>query len=211
MLEVNDNLHKTGESPRVVDDAEAAKRDFELSQRAAVGDELARRQILTRLYSRVRTTVYYLAYGRTSAEDFVQMSMVEILLSLGSYRALSSLESWADRIVVRTTMRQLRSARREAPTVSMDAVQLPHVASEAENDIYSRQLNHRIATHMANLNPKHAEALTLHLVLGYTIREVAEMTNTKQNTVRDRLKVARKKFRKMVERDSVLAKWACKE
>jgi hypothetical protein len=37
------------------------------------------------------------------------------------------------------------------------------------------------------------------------------MTDTKVETMRDRLKVARKKFRKMIGRDSILAEWADKE
>ncbi len=190
--------------------SQTARIDLELTQLAAAGDHRARRQLVDRLYDRVRTTVYFLARGHQNEEDFVQASIVEILLSVGGFRAQSSLEAWADRIAVRTTMRKLKSMRKWGQVVPLETVPLPSSTAIAEDRVYARQINARIAVHLQKLKPKHTEALTLHLVLGYTVPEVAEITNTKLETMRDRLKVARKKFRKMIERDSTLVEWAGK-
>ena len=56
-------------------------------------------------------------------EDYAQASMIEILQSVGSFRGDASLEKWAERITVRTTMRLLRRNRRADVAVDLD--QLP--------------------------------------------------------------------------------------
>jgi DNA-directed RNA polymerase specialized sigma24 family protein len=46
--------------------------------------------------------------------------------------------------------------------------------------------------------------LLLHLAHGYTVREVAEMTETSPNTVKDRLKTALREFRGIMADDPAL-------
>jgi RNA polymerase sigma-70 factor (ECF subfamily) len=178
--------------------------DFQLIQSVAAGDDQARRRLFARLYDRVRTSVFYLAAGHPSAEDFIQSSMVEIFLSIHSFRAESALEAWVDRITVRTTMRLIRTDRYKNKIVSLEPAPLQSVPSGTENNLYCRQVLDQIATRMAELKPHHREALTLHMVLGYSAVEAAEITNIKFETMRARLKKARRKLLKLIKNDPML-------
>ena len=169
--------------------------DAALAQRGAAGDEISQRKIVERLLDRVSMTVKCICAGEPEADDYVQQSMIEILTSLASFRGDSSLESWAEKIAVRTTMRHLtldseKEGRSQAP--------------RAERQVARHRLAARMSELMGTLTPERRQVLTMRLVLGYSIEEISSMTGWKINTVRDRLAVARRQLRPRIMRDPVL-------
>jgi len=183
--------------------------DLDLAGAAAAGDERARRQLVDRLMDRVRNTVYYMAAGRADAEDLAQLTFIQLLKSIGSFRGQSSLESWAARITARTVMREIRRARTyqnrfaDGSAAEAELVADPHV-DEAAND---QRLSARIAELLAELKPKHRQTLVLRLVEDYDLKEIAAAMGTNVYTVRYRLRVGRKKLARLVRRDPQLAEW----
>ena len=65
----------------------------------------------------------------------------------------------------------------------------------------------RVGVLLAGLKPKHRDALSLRLSLGYSVAEIAEITDTPFNTVRNRLRRGRKLLAGRIERDPLLAEW----
>ncbi len=185
--------------------------DLELTKAAALGDDVARRRVVDRLVDRVSITVRYLAGGDPDADDYAQMAIIEILKSVGSFRGESTLESWADRITVRTAIRQLKKRRRrdrmeeiaperEGCGTSLDVA--------PERKLVRHRMSARITKLMGTLTPERARVLTMRLVLGYSIEEISSITGMKTNTVRDRLAVARRQLRKKIQKDPVLKEFA---
>src|SRR5262245_10900214 len=76
----------------------------------AARDPAAQRAVLGRLGGRVRKLTGLLCRERADADDAAQLALIAILKSADSFRIATSLERWAERITVRTT---LRSSRRE--------------------------------------------------------------------------------------------------
>jgi RNA polymerase sigma-70 factor (ECF subfamily) len=181
--------------------------DLELAQASARGDNIARRALVERLMSRVRATTRYLAGGHTDAEDYAQMSFVEILQSAGSFRGDSPLESWADRIVVRTTMRYIKQQRWRSQYLSYDSEQQGTDHGSAEDDVARQQALRRMSELFGGLKPKQRTVVTMRLVLGHSIAEIAEATGANPNTVRYRLNTGRKQLRRQVRRDPRLSEW----
>ena len=185
--------------------------DLELTKAAALGDDVARRRVVDRLVDRVSITVRYLAGGDPDADDYAQMAIIEILKSVGSFRGESTLESWADRITVRTAIRQLKKRRRRdrmedvPPEREWRGTGL-EVAPERR--LIRHRMSERIAKLIGTLTPERARVLTMRLVLGYSIEEISSITGMKINTVRDRLAVARRQLRKKIQRDPVLKEFA---
>jgi RNA polymerase sigma-70 factor (ECF subfamily) len=179
--------------------------DLELAAAAAAGDEAARRVLAERLLNRVGTVVRCLAAGDRNADDYVQDSLVEILRSAGSFRGESALETWAERIAVRVTMRRLRKQTYREGIVSIDSSrEAAAEATSAEDALVRRRFWSRVETALAGLSPERRAALTLQLVLGYSVAEIAEATGSRVNTVRDRLAVGRRLLRRAVLDDPVL-------
>ena len=176
-----------------------------LTRAAAAGDERACRRLAERLLDRVAITVRYLSPGDPDADDFTQMAMVEILGSAGSFRAESSLEAWAERIAIRTAMRQLKKRRFRARIVTFDSEREGDAREGLPERMATRhRVSRRVSELLDDLTPERRLVLTLRLVLGYGIEEISEMTGMKINTVRDRLAVARRQLRKKISRDPVL-------
>jgi RNA polymerase sigma-70 factor (ECF subfamily) len=185
----------------------APAEDLELTQAASAGDERARYALIERLLGRIRSIVFYIAGGHADAEDWAQQSAIEILVSARSFRGESTLEAWAERITVRTAMREIKRARKRDNPLTSDPIALESPARGGEVRLEKRRISKRAAHLVGRLKPKHREAIVLHLVLGYTSAEISEMTDTHVETVRYRLKAGRKHLRAMIEEDPMLVDW----
>ena len=192
----------------VAKDPTTLESDLELTHRAGLGDDSARRELTRRLLPRVRNTVHYLAAGDRDADDLVQMALVEVLRVVGSFRGDASLEHWADRVVVRTALRQIKRRRWREGIVRLDEVDRGAAEAPQEDVAGRRQLRQRMATLLENLSPERRTAVVLHWVRGYTIPEIAELTGAKLNTVRGRLRDAKRELRRLIMKDPVLGDWA---
>jgi RNA polymerase sigma-70 factor (ECF subfamily) len=182
------------------DDA-AARTGLSLAQAAAAGDVHAQRELVTRLLPRVRRTVGWLVGADRDADDFVQLALVEVLRSAGGFRGESSLETWADRIAVRTARHALRKRRDR----EMVVVAEPRDDSGATGDADAGQLLRRdVARALSCVPAERRVCLVLKLVYQYSVAEIAEMTGARVNTVRDRLRVGRRELRKAALRDPAL-------
>jgi len=179
-----------------------------LAQAVGRGDERAARQLVGRLYDRARATVFYLAAGHRDADDLVQMAMMEVIRSAGSYRGDASIEKWTDRIVVRTAMRHLKRRRRRDRVVELDSERIFGAPAEQRNEAVHRQLRQRIAILLDRLPLRQKVVVTLHWMSGYRVAEIAEMVDAPVNTVRDRLQTAKRRLKKMALGDPMLRQWA---
>jgi len=181
--------------------------DYELTQAAAQGDRSARRLMAERLLDRVRTTVRYISADDRDQDDWVQIAMIEILRSARTFQGSGSLESWSDRIAVRSAMRHLKRRRKKESVVELqeDPRHEPEVnPSEGHTRMAIRR---QVARLLGTISGDRRTCVVLRLVYGYSIDEIAEMTAAPRNTVRDRLKRGRKQLKDKVRRDALLKEW----
>jgi RNA polymerase sigma-70 factor (ECF subfamily) len=181
--------------------------DRDLTTAVASGDLAARRRLVERLLDRTRRTIGYVVGADREADDMAQIALIQILRSAGTFRGDCSLEFWADRIAIRTAMRELRRRKRreqvEAGTPALQPDREP--GADAEADL--NRLRTHLALMLGKLTPERRTAIVLHHVQGYTIAEIAELTGSKINTVRDRLRVGRSQLRKRMLADPKLRSW----
>jgi len=181
--------------------------DMGLARLAGQGDEWAQRRLAKRLFNRIRATVYYLAGGHRDVDDFFQLSMIEIIKSARTFRGLSSIESWAQKIAARTTIRQLKQFRHRDNTMMAPLSDREIEAATTDDSISKYQIRARLYELLGSLKPKHREVIVLHLVLGYSVPEISEVTRARFETVRYRLKVGRKQLRRLLGDDAVFEEW----
>jgi RNA polymerase sigma-70 factor, ECF subfamily len=189
--------------PSAPPDPDAHREDLHLMALVAAGDPDASRQLADRLVSRVHRLARSILRAPADADDAAQQSLIEILTSAKSYRGGSSIERWSDRIAVRTTMRLARERRKLAGRLD-DAVELDEIVSAAPGPA-SSDAAPRLATEYLNALPeKQRNALVLRHVMDYSIAEIAELTETSPNTVKDRLLRGAREMRKLIRRDLAL-------
>jgi RNA polymerase sigma-70 factor (ECF subfamily) len=175
--------------------------DLILARRAATGDHKARCQIAERLFARICTSVRYLAGGDRDADDMVQISLMELMKSLGNYRGEGSLEAWADRITVRTTRRGLRRRRRKEEVVRI--LEQPECVDTTPEPVQGKLREH-LALALKKLPGRKRRVVVLRWLYQYSLEEIAAITESPVNTVRDRLRTGRKQLRKTILKDPVL-------
>jgi len=132
--------------------------------------------------------------------------------SLGTYRAESSLESWATKIAVRTTIRELKKKHWRMSLVGFDHEGVLESASglsleTGEEALARDRVRLKVLKLLGKMKSKYRIALVLRLMLGHSVGEIAELTDTTFNTVRERLRVGRKQLHRLIERDPVLEEW----
>src|SRR5688500_2388072 len=144
----------------------------ELVERALGGDDQARRQIVEQLSRRLRAIALSILGNGADADDATQHVFLELFQSLTSFRG-ENLAPWADSIAVRTAVRHARSRRvRSARNASVDPEELStEVTSPAGHGV-----PRALVEYLAELPEARRVALVLRHVLGYSVEEIAELT-----------------------------------
>jgi RNA polymerase sigma-70 factor (ECF subfamily) len=182
---------------------QAAAADATLMQAVARGDAAAQRTFVERTAPRVRRATGALLRDHADADDAAQLCMLELLRGAGAFRGDGALESWCDRIVVRTAMRFAKKQARSRHLV--DVVADPERLSAPSTDPRRRdEIASDVRAYLDSLPPARREALVLRHVLDHSVEEIAAITGVSSNTVKDRLVTARREFRKMLRRERVI-------
>ena len=173
-----------------------AQADVELMAAVAANDPSAQRVVAQRLAPRVRKVAGLLCRNAADADDAAQAALIEILRSAGSFRVATSLERWAERVTIRTTLRIARRERSRRGLLErwVPADLLPWGTLAVQSAVEGSSLD----TLLNRLSNERFQAFVLHHALDYTVDEIAEVTGAPPGTVKDRLVMARKQLRKLL-------------
>jgi RNA polymerase sigma-70 factor (ECF subfamily) len=173
-----------------------AQADVELMAAVAANDRTAQRVVVERLARRVRKVTGLLCRTAADADDAAQLALIEILKSADTFRVATSLERWAERITIRTTLRAARRERSRKGLLErwLPAGVLPWGGPPTQSSVEQISLD----ALLQRLSRERFQAFALHHALDYTVEEIAELTSSPVGTVKDRLVSARKQLRKML-------------
>jgi RNA polymerase sigma-70 factor, ECF subfamily len=177
--------------------------DRKLMRLVAEGDSVAQRTVVTRLMGRVKGVCHALIHDTADADDTAQVSLLQVLRAASTYRGDGALESWADRIAIRNAMRAV-SSRRKNVARTADEVELDEVAAPALDSDTTESSPRAVEAYLRKLPETARTVLTLRHQLGYSVREIAELTEVSPNTVKDRLLRGREQLRKLIRRDRAI-------
>lgn len=168
-------------------------------QRVAAHDPGAQRELVERYVARVRRRCQLLLRDGTEADDATQVALLETLRSAKGFGPPGNLDAWVDRITARTAVRQRQraAARRSVLARLAEAMHLPQWLDTRESPLLTGQMEE----YLGRLPEERREAFVLRHALGYSVDEVAELTEAPRGTVKGRLVSARKQLRKMIESD----------
>lgn len=180
-----------------------AAADFSLMRRVAAADKHAQRVLAHRLSGRVRRISHRLIRNSADADDASQLALIEILRSAGTYKDISSIERWADRITVRTVLRHARDQRKRPWQIGafIDAESVSASMANLEEAPAGQATPRSVDEYLSELPAARREVLVMKHTLGYTTEEIAELTDNPVGTIKDRLVAARKQLRKLITRD----------
>jgi RNA polymerase sigma-70 factor (ECF subfamily) len=137
------------------------------------------------------------------SEDVVQQIFVQAHRALRDFRGESSLETWLHRITVNAAFKHLRRRacwwrwRDTSDSLGLTFGQPPEQPDIATS---RSQTWRQISSQLDQLSPKKRVAFVLHDVEGYTLREIAELTDSSLHAVAERVRAARRDLKKLLGR-----------
>lgn len=179
----------------------------QLLQNALAGSVAARNELLAKLLPRMVavTRSALMPASVADVEDVVQEALLRLNRSLSSFRGESSLTYFATRVAVHTATDFVRRkiARRRYET---EAAQAGNNDTELQQQVtpdLDDGSRSRLRILLDDLSDVQAETLIL-TALGYSVQEVAVSMDVPLETVRSRLRLARKAVRDRIAADPQL-------
>lgn len=134
-------------------------------------------------------------------EDVSYEAAYAVLDALPRFRGEGTVLHFACRVAVLTAMnvRRRQATTKRSAEASLQSVELVSSAAPGpEQDAADAALAPVVRELLATLSEPLAEALTLHVVLGYTVNEISQTCGVSIETVRSRLRLAKQALRKRV-------------
>jgi RNA polymerase sigma-70 factor (ECF subfamily) len=138
-------------------------------------------------------------------EDLRQLALIELVMTIGKFRGECSLDSWVGAITARIVFKHLR--RRQAERRLFGALEREDAApaSGAGSDPLVRNLMQHATRHLHSMEPNRAWAFFLHDVLGYELRELAQIMGISVSAAQSRLVRGRRELHGRFAGDPELA------
>jgi RNA polymerase sigma-70 factor (ECF subfamily) len=178
-----------------------------LAREARDGDAAATRALLREIVPAVRRTCKgILGAEHPDLEDTIQESLVAFVQALPSYRFDGDISHYAVRIAFRATVHNKRRAMRWRDRFRLTGTieDTTDTASSPSEEAILTQRRKALERVLAKLPSEQAEALTLRIMLDFSMIEIASICDVPLNTVKTRLRLGKDALRRHMERDKVL-------
>lgn len=169
--------------------------DFALvTQVTMMGNRRAFDQLVVRYQSPVRRFFLHQTLGDASlSDDLAQDTFIKAWRNIDSFRAMSSFQTWLMRIAYNVFYDYVRSRK---TTSDIDNVAEP-MTNGNSNPSLQMDLYHALSL----LKPDERTCITLQLVDGYKIEQIAKITNMKEGTVKSILFRGKEKLTKYLKQN----------
>jgi RNA polymerase sigma-70 factor (ECF subfamily) len=156
-----------------------------VTQVAVSGNRRAFDELVRRYQSPIRRFFLHQTLGDSQlSDDLAQDTFLKAYTHISMFRGLASFQTWLIRIAYNVFYDYTRSRKQ---TSDIDDVQKQTAASSiaVKLDVYSA---------LALLKPDERTCITLQLIDGYDIRQIAEITQMKEGTVKSHLSRGKEKM-----------------
>ncbi len=188
----------------------ADRSGFELARDASRGDLSAARSLLEAVAPTMAQAVRsVVGPASPEVEDVVQEALIAFVQALPKFRGECRPSTYGARIAVRTalaTRRRAHNARRKLDAYTEQRVQQPASPPTPTDHLQAADRREIIRNLLDRLPVEQAETLALGVVVGLSLRDVAAATNTRLNTVKSRLRLAKQALRAQIQADATLAR-----
>jgi len=126
--------------------------------------------------------------NKDDADDLAQDALVKAYLSCAGYQDKGKFRSWLFKIAYNTFLNHQKSLK---PTVCIDTVPVEALPQRGSGEGAFSDLYLALST----LPPKERSAITLFYLSGYSVKEIAQITDTSEAAVKQQLSRGRDKLR----------------
>jgi RNA polymerase sigma-70 factor (ECF subfamily) len=153
---------------------------------------------VARHYDRLLGVARLVCQDTSDAADAVQIALEQAWRRRDTLRDDDRIRAWLDRIVAREALRVSRRRRSRLSRLMPGPAQAMHI-EPADGRASQAHVYVALRTAFAGLSAEQRAVVALHLHLGYTIPETADIVGAPEETVRSRLRLARERLRYELE------------
>lgn len=167
----------------------------ELIKRLKNGNEEAYIHLLDIYGNRLLKTCYLVLKDEKDAEDIVQETFLKIFSQIKSFKGNSSIYTWIYKIALNLCKDRMKT-RREFE-IYEDIIE----SNERVEDIVFDSIDRKVLRNeLFNLNPLYKEVMILFYFEELSIREISEILEEKEGTIKSRLSRGRIILKNSIER-----------
>lgn len=166
--------------------------EVELLDAVAEGKERALRELYDRYYPRLARFLVRMTQDDGLIAEIINDTFFVVWQKAAGFRGDSSPSTWIIGICYRKAMKALARQRPVEPLAAAEAATAPE---SLENELI-------IGRAVARLRPKQRAIVILTYQFGYSYREIGEIVDCPENTVKTRMHHARKALKKLLEVES---------
>jgi RNA polymerase sigma-70 factor (ECF subfamily) len=182
--------------------------DTALVAAVKVGDATVASAFCERVWPSVNQTIRRLLGSRDADRDDVeQLALIELVSTIGRYRGECSLDAWAQTIASHVIFKHIRRRQIERRIFTdLLAEDTDTIAAPTHNEerATTRELLGCVAVHLDQMAAERAWAFVMHDILGYDLREIAQMTSISVAAAQSRLVRGRRELHARITRDPAL-------
>jgi RNA polymerase sigma-70 factor, ECF subfamily len=197
-----------GKARRPFLDADFLDSNVELVERCLSGDEAAWEDLVKVHTRRVYGICYRFTGSDHYAQDLTQEVFLRVFRSLKSFRAgEGSFTVWLGRLARNLLIDHYRRSKQERATSSLEE-QLPMIEqrtaeSRTEGMLAGREASEALQAALAKLSPELRETVILRDLEELEYREIAQVLNVPEGTVKSRLNRGRAELARVLRRNKV--------
>ena len=177
----------------------ALKADLALASLAASGDREAFRNIVENNKQRMFTVARSVLKDAALAEDVVQEAFIKAYRALADFKGQSRLSTWLHRITYLSAIdmqrQRTRHLRLADTSYDDDVVAESHSSTLSENSAEQQRLKKHITQSLDCLSAFEQTVFTLRHMQNFKLREIAEVVDRSEGTVKNILFRAIRKMR----------------
>lgn len=141
--------------------------------------------------SHLTRLAYSYVKDSSTAEDITQDVFLKCYTKLDSFKGNSSLKTWLNRITVNKCKDHLKSGWKKYIQFDLPVFKSPKTKETPELKVEKQVEHDRVTKLVLELPVKYREVVVLHYFQDLSTKEISEMLNLKDTSVRTRLRRAR--------------------
>ena len=159
-----------------------------LVKKCVDGDQLAQRMLFEKFASKMLGVCMRYAKNREQAEDVLQDGFVKVFTKLDHFKGGGSLEGWIRRIMVNTSLDQIRKNSKFQDNVPMDQMDYK---IELNSFIEEGLMEEELLKLINSMPIGYKTVFNMFAIEGYSHKEIAEQLEISENTSKSQYSRAR--------------------
>lgn len=169
--------------------------------------EPLQKEVYREFYSLVYPLVYVIVKDHGATEEIIQDAFLRAITKINQIEQVEKLESWLKTLTKNVALSFLKKWKRQRDELGSEDVFINSSASlgsselPTEQEVEGKLMKEAITEYMAHLKPEYRKILEMRWIHNFSYKEIAEIVDTTEGSVRQKLFRAREAIKRKLTED----------